>query len=78
MTKVYRTGNYSTYYGYRDPDEYSDPETGRAEKFEDFDTQIDALSSEQWEKLTALLHVTTCPKIVGFLEGLPLPVNYDL
>ena len=78
MTKVYRTGNYSTYYGYRDPDEYSDPETGKAEKFEDFDSQLDNMSSEQWEKLTELLHVTTCPRIVEFLEGLPLPVHYDL
>ena len=72
MSKTYRTGNYSTYYGYRDPEEYSDPETGREKKLSDFDTQIDALSSEQWEKLTALLHVTTCPKIVEFLEGLAL------
>ena len=78
MSKVHRTGNYPPHYGYRDPDEYSDPEPGRAEKFEDFDTQIDALSSEQWEKLTELLHVTRCPKIVEFLEGLPLPVHYDL
>ena len=72
MTKVYRTGNYSTYYGYQDPEEYSDPETGREKKFEDFDTQIDALSSEQWEKLTRLLHETSDSKIVYFLEGLAL------
>ena len=72
MSKTYRTGNYSTYYGYQDPEEYSDPETGREKKLSAFDTQIDALSSEQWEKLTALLHVTTCPKIVYFLEGLEL------
>ena len=72
MSKTYRTGNYSTYYGYQDPEEYSDPETGRAEKLYDFDSQLDNMSSEQWEKLTELLHVTTCPKIVEFLEGLAL------
>ena len=77
MTKVYRTGNYPPHYGYTDPDEDPETETGKAEKFEDFDEQIDALSSEQWEKLTELLHVTTCPKIVEFLEGLALPVSYD-
>ena len=63
MTKVYRTGNYPPHYGYTDSE---------------FDEQIDALSSEQWEKLTELLHVTRCPKIMEFLEGLPLPVHYDL
>jgi len=78
MSKVYRTGNYPPHYGYQDPEEYSDPETGRAEKLSDFDSQLDALSSEQWEKLTELLHVTRCPKIVEFLERLPLPVHYDL
>ena len=72
MSKTYRGGNYSTYYGYQDPDEYSDPETGREKKSEDFDTQIDALSSEQWEKLTRLLHETSDSKIVYFLEGLEL------
>ena len=78
MTKVFRTGNYPPRYGYTDPDEDPEVEAGKAEKFEDFDTQIDALSAEQWEKLTELLHVTTCPKIVEFLEGLPLPVHYYL
>ena len=78
MTKVHRTGNYPPHYGYTDPEECSDPELGKAEKFSEFDEQIDALSSEQWEKLTVLLHVTTCPRIVEFLEGLPLPVHYDL
>ena len=78
MSKVYRTGNYPPYYGYRDPDEYSDPETGREKKLEDFDTQLDAMNDAQWEKLTRLLHETSDSKIVEFLEGLPLPVNYDL
>ena len=78
MSKTYRGGNYSTYYGYTDPDESSDPETGRAEKFEDFDTQLQGMNDGQWEKLTKLLHETSDSKIVEFLERLPLPVNYDL
>ena len=72
MTKVYRTGNYSTYYGYRDPEEYSDPETGREKKFEDFDTQLQGMNDGQWEKLTRLLHETSDSKIVYFLEGLEI------
>jgi len=72
MSKTYRGGNYSTYYGYRDPEEYSDPETGRAEKFEDFDTQLQGMNDGQWEKLTRLLHETSDSKIVYFLEGLAL------
>jgi len=72
MTKVYRGGNYSTYYGYQDPDEYSDPETGRAEKLSDFDDQLQGMNDGQWEKLTKLLHETSDTKIVYFLEGLEI------
>ena len=72
MSKVYRTGNYPPYYGYQDPDEYSDPETGRAEKLSDFGDQLDAMSDAQWEKLTRLLHETSDSKIVYFLEGLEI------
>ena len=72
MTKVYRTGNYPPHYGYQDPEEYSDPETGRAEKLSDFDSQLDAMNDGQWEKLTKLLHETSDSKIVYFLEGLAL------
>jgi len=72
MSKVYRNGNYSTYYGYQDPEEYSDRETGREKRLSDFDTQLQGMNDGQWGKLTELLHETSDSKIVYFLEGLAL------
>ena len=68
MTKVYRTGNYPPHYGYTDPDEDPETETGRAEKFSEFDDQLAFMSEEQWALLTGILHETKGPELVEFFE----------
>ena len=72
MSKTYRGGNYSTYYGYRDPDEYSDPETGRADTYDGFRDQLDELHESKWTELYGLMYESKCPKLLAFFEGLEL------
>ena len=71
MNKVYRTGNYPPHYGYTDPDEDPEVETGKAETLEGFEEQLAGLYD--WEELTRLMFETSCPKLLAFFEGLDLP-----
>ena len=50
-----------------------EPDTGKANTFEEFQDQLDELSGDQWEALQRLMHETKCPKLVAFFEGLELP-----
>jgi hypothetical protein len=68
MSKVLRTGNYPPHYGYSEPTDDPEPQTGRAGKLSDFDDQLAFMSEEQWALLTELLHETKDPELVEFFE----------
>ena len=68
MSKVYRTGNYPPHYGYSEPADEPEPQTGRAGKLSDFDAQLQGMNEGQWEWLIELLHETDDPKLMEFFE----------
>ena len=49
-----------------------EPDTGKANTFEEFQDQLDELSGDQWEALQRLMHETKCPQLVAFFDELEL------
>tara|TARA_R100000808_G_scaffold3706_1_gene12832 strand:+ start:422 stop:631 length:210 start_codon:yes stop_codon:yes gene_type:complete len=62
--------NYPPHYGYSEPADEPEPQTGKAETLEGFEEQLASLYD--WEELTRLMFETECPKLVAFFEGLEL------
>ena len=59
---------YPPHYGYSEPTDDPEPQTGRAGKLSDFDDQLAFMSEEQWALLTEILHETKDPELVEFFE----------
>lgn len=72
MGKVYRTGNYPPHYGYTDPDEDPEVETGKADTYDGFRDQLDELHESKWAELYELMYQTKCSNLVAFFEDLDL------
>ena len=64
--------NYPPYYGYSEPTDDPEPQTGRAATYDGFRDQLDELHEAKWTELYELMYETKCPKLLAFFEGLEL------
>ena len=64
--------NYPPHYGYSEPADDPEPETGRADTYDGFRDQLDELHESKWAELYELMYESKCPKLLAFFEAMDL------